>query len=77
MLLNDPMRHLLQLLIPALIFIAVVFLALRSRRSGKAQATAEDDNNVDSGMFILILVIGAMVTVGVVLALQSFWAPGP
>ena len=73
------MRYLIQLLIPALIFVVVVYLAIHGRRvrSRKTQTTAEDDNNVDSGAFILILVIGAMVAVGVVFALQSFWAPGP
>ncbi|MCZ6709232.1 MAG: hypothetical protein O7B25_02595 [Gammaproteobacteria bacterium] len=72
------MRYLIQLLIPALIFIVVVYLAIRGGRvrSSKAQTTAEGDS-FDTGMFILILVIGAMVAVGVVFALQSFWTPGP
>ncbi|MFP6837515.1 MAG: hypothetical protein VB948_15575 [Pseudomonadales bacterium] len=76
--LHDAMRYLIQLLIPALIFVVVVYLAIRARRvqSRKAQGAAGDDN-VDNGMFILILVIGGLVAVGALFALQSFWAPGP
>ena len=72
------MRYLMQLLIPALIFIAVVYLVMRARRSRSVdqQTNAEDDDG-DKGMLILIIVAGAMVVVGVVFALQSLWGAGP
>lgn len=72
------MRYLMQLLIPALIFIGVVYLVMRARRSRSVdqQTNAEDDDG-DKGMLILIIVAGAMVVVGVVFALQSLWGAGP
>ena len=72
------MRYLIQLLIPALIFIGVVYLVMRARRSRSVdqQTNAEDDDG-DKGMLILIIVAGAMVVVGVVFALQSLWGAGP
>ena len=74
------MRYLIQLLIPALIFIGVVYLVMRARRSRSVdqQTNAEDDDgDGDKGMLILIIVAGAMVVVGVVFALQSLWGAGP
>ena len=72
------MRYLMQLLIPALIFIGVVYLVMRARRSRSIdqQTNAEEDDG-DKGMLILIIVAGAMVVVGVVFALQSLWGAGP
>jgi len=73
------MRYPIQLLIAALIFIGLVYLVMRKRqgRFEKPQSAAEANSDGDRSIFVLILVIGAMVAVGVVFALQSFWETGP
>ena len=62
-----------------LIFIGLVYLVMRKRqgRFEKPQSAAEANSDGDRSIFVLILVIGAMVAVGVVFALQSFWETGP
>ena len=68
------MRYLVQLLIPALILIGVIYLVMRTRQgradSGEAGTTqGQGDGDGEKGTFILILIIGALVAVGVVFAL--------
>jgi hypothetical protein len=63
------MRYLIQLVIPALIFVGVVYLL--SRRSDGGRDT--DANASDSGVFLIILTLGAIVAVATAFALQSLW----
>lgn len=61
------MRHLVQFVIPALIFIGVVYAFSRRRRSS---ASDQDDT---STIFLTILVIGAVVAVATLFVLQANW----
>lgn len=61
------MRYLIQLLIPALILIGVVYLVTRTRRTGSDTEGATGDG--EKGTFIVILVIGALAAVAIVFAL--------
>ena len=61
------MRYLIQLLIPALILIGVIFLVTRTRRGGSDAEGAAGDG--EKGTFIIILVIGALAAVAIVFAL--------
>jgi hypothetical protein len=60
-------RHLVQFVIPALIFIGVVYAFSRRRRSS---ASDQDDT---STIFLTILVIGAVVAVATLFVLQANW----
>lgn len=66
------MRYLVQLIIPVLIIVTVMFVVARNRRRDEAG----EQSDSEKGMFIFILVIGALVTVAIVVALQSFWGAG-
>ena len=44
---------------------------------GGVDEDADDEANGEKGMFILILVIGAVVAVGVIFAMQGFWEISP
>lgn len=64
------MRYFIQLIIPAVIFVGVVYLLTRRR----GQSGAEDGaGGSDTGAFLLILALGAAVAIGTAFALQSFW----
>jgi hypothetical protein len=60
-------RYLVQFVIPALIFIGVVYAFSRRRRSS---ASDQDDT---STIFLTILVIGAVVAVATLFVLQANW----
>ena len=60
------MRYLVQFLIPALIFLAVVYIVTKKKR---AQDEDEDTRNT----FLVILVIGAVVAVAVLFATPAYW----
>lgn len=64
------MRYLIQFLIPVLILVVVVYLLARTK-SGQDEAS---EGARDTGMFILILVVGATVAVAAFFALQTFLA---
>ena len=66
------MRYLIQLIIPALIFAGVVFLLTRQRQRSR-EADATEPSSSDTGAFILILALGAVVSIATAFALQSFW----
>ena len=67
------MRYLIQLLIPALIFIGVVYLLTR-RGGGTAESDARGGRRgSDTGAFIVILVISAFAALGTAYLLQSMW----
>ena len=61
------MRHLVQFVLPALIFIGVVYAFSRRQR-----ARASDQDNTAS-IFLTILVIGAVVAVATLFVLQASW----
>ena len=63
------MRYLIQFLIPALVLIGVIYVVLRSRnrRSDNEQTNGAGDG--EKATFIVILVIGALVAIGIVYAL--------
>ena len=61
------MRYLVQFVIPALIFIGVVYAFSRRQR---APASDHDDT---SSIFLTILVIGAVVAVATLFILQANW----
>jgi preprotein translocase subunit YajC len=69
------MRYLVQLIIPILIFICVAWFAIRRRQ--KAHETTNDAGDPqdagDSGMFIAILIIGAIAAVAIAWATQWLW----
>ncbi len=60
------MRYLVQFLIPALIFLGVLYIVTKKRR---AQAEGDDTR----GTFLLILVIGAAVAVAALFATPAYW----
>ena len=60
------MRYVVQFLIPALIFLGVLFVVTRKKR---AQAEGDDSKNT----FLLILVIGAAVAVAALFATPAYW----
>lgn len=66
------MRYLIQFLIPALIFVAVVYLLTRGRRQDSAEATAAGPKS-DAGAFIAILVVSAIVALATAYALVTLW----
>lgn len=63
------MRHLIQLIIPALIFVGVVYLL--SRQRGRQRENTGDASDI--GAFLIILALGAIVAVAIAFALQSLW----
>ena len=60
--LHKGMRYLFQFLVPALIFVGVVFAVTRTRRSSGPES---DDG---TGTFLVILVVGAVVAVALLFA---------
>jgi hypothetical protein len=62
------MRYLVQFIVPALIVLAVVYLVLSRRRQG---AGDEPGGRSDTVWFVIILVVGAAVALGVAWALVS------
>jgi len=67
------MRYLVQFLIPALIFVAVVYLLTRGRRDRRGEAAAQGGS--DTAAFIAILAVSAVVALGTAYALVALWEP--
>jgi hypothetical protein len=66
------MRHLVQFIVPMLIFVGVVWLLGRRRRAEAAQrADDRPPRESDTGAFLVILSLGAAVAIVAFLALQS------
>ncbi len=63
---HGKMRYLLQFLIPALIFLGVLYLVTKKKR-----AQAENDDTKTT--FLVILVIGAAIAVAVLFATPAYW----
>lgn len=68
------MRILVQFIVPALIFVSVVYLLERRRRQAARQGAEAPAPGSDAGPFLVILALGAAVAIVTALALQSFWA---
>lgn len=64
------MRYVIQLLIPALIFVGVVYLLTRQRRRDRVES-ADPAAGSDTVAFIVILALGAVVALGAAYALRS------
>lgn len=64
------MRYLVQLLIPALILIAVI--AIVARKKPSSDADGETRELMSSSTFVLILVIGATAAVALLYGVQSW-----
>jgi len=67
------MRYLVQFAIPALI-VLLTFVVL-SRRRGVTKKNPSDENTAgsDTGIFILILLIGATVATAAFIVIGGFW----
>ncbi|MEM7099520.1 MAG: hypothetical protein AAF541_14745 [Pseudomonadota bacterium] len=61
------MRYLIQFVIPALIFLGVVYAVTRRKRQPQ---TGQDDG---AAIFLTILVIGAVIAVAVLFVLNVNW----
>lgn len=59
-----PMRYLIQFVVPALILLAVIAIVSRSRRQG--------DDEDGRGVFLVLLVIGAVAAVAILFAIQGY-----
>ncbi len=61
------MRHIIQFLVPALIVVAVVYMATRRRR----QAVVEGRGS-ETGILVFIIVTGALVAMSVMFGLGNY-----
>jgi hypothetical protein len=62
------MRHLVQFLIPALIFAGVLWLLTRGR-----SRAPERERESDTGVFIVVLLVSATVAISTAFMLQAIW----
>lgn len=68
------MRYLVQFIVPALIFVGIVYLLGRRRRAQTAAGQApESGHGSDTAAFLAILALGAAVAIGTAYAIGSFW----
>jgi hypothetical protein len=68
------MRHLVQLLVPVLIFAGVIYFLTRGRRRQSARAREEDGQpGSDTGAFIVILLVSTAVAIATAFMLQAIW----
>ena len=63
------MRYIVQFLIPALIFLALAYVFVRARRS--AARTGDSTDSLSDGGIVLVVMIGAVLAVVLVVALNS------
>ncbi len=67
------MRYLLQFLIPALIFVAVVYVLSRGRRGEPSESGEASRGLSDTAAFIATLLVSAVVALGTAYALVTLW----
>lgn len=63
------MRYIVQFLIPALILLALAYVFVRSRRS--APRSGDSADSLSEGGIVLVVLIGAVLAVVLVVALNS------
>ena len=68
------MRYLVQLLIPALILLGVIWAISRSRRGTARSASGDANELLSTPVFLLILVIGAALAVALLFAMGAWTA---
>lgn len=67
------MRYLVQFIVPALIFVGVIYLLARRRREAQGQAAPDaPQRGSDTAAFLVILALGTAVAIAAFLALQTF-----
>ena len=66
------MRYLVQLLIPALILLGVIWAISRSRRNPSRGAAGDGGEILSTPAFLLILVIGAVLAVALLFAMGAW-----
>jgi hypothetical protein len=67
------MRYFVRLIIPALIFVGVVYLLTRQRGERRKEDGHQSPGSSDTGAFLVILALGAVVAIATAFALQAFW----
>lgn len=68
------MRHLVQFLVPVLIFAGVVYFLTRGRRQRSAPTREEGaEPRSETGPFIVILLVSAAVAIATAVMLQAIW----
>jgi len=65
---NGVVRYLVQFLIPALLFLSVIYAVTRRRRNSGAASESGAD------VYLTILVVGAVVAVATLFVLQVNWS---
>jgi hypothetical protein len=68
------MRYLIQFVVPALIFVGVVYLLAQRRRQSMRDQDDSAEGGSDTGAFLVILALGAAVAIVTAIAFQSFWS---
>ena len=68
------MRYLVQLLIPALILLGVIWAISRSRRSTTRSASGDGNELLSTPAFLLVLAIGGALTVALLFAMGAYEA---
>lgn len=69
------MRYLVQLLLPALILIGVIYAVARSRKKRPPNAGSQGDELFSTPSFVLVLVVGAAFTVALLFGVGAWAEP--
>ena len=69
------MRYLVQLLLPALILIGVIYAVATSRKKGPTGARSQGDELLSTPSFLFVLVVGAAFTVALLFGVGAWAAP--
>ncbi len=71
------MRYLVQLLLPALILIGVIYAVSRSRKRHSSDERSKRDELLSTPSFLLVLVVGAAFTVALLFGVGAWAEPLP
>lgn len=72
---GDAMRYLVQLLLPALILIGVIYAVARSRKKRPPNAGSQGEELLSTPSFLLVLVVGAAFTVALLFGVGAWAEP--